>query len=59
MTGYFVGGAAGSALGSLLWATHGWAGVCWAGVGLSVAVLVVWWLDLRISARTSTPVGAC
>ncbi|BDC72199.1 MFS transporter [Prescottella equi] len=59
MTGYFVGGAAGSALGSLLWATHGWVGVCWAGVGLSVAVLVVWWLDLRISARTSTPVGAC
>ncbi|GAB2650682.1 MFS transporter [Prescottella soli] len=59
MTGYFVGGAAGSALGSLVWATHGWAGVCWAGAALSLGVLVVWWLDIRVSARAAAAAGAC
>ncbi|QCQ90765.1 MFS transporter [Rhodococcus sp. SGAir0479] len=59
MTGYFVGGAAGSALGSLMWATHGWAGVCWAGAALSLAVLLVWLLDIRVSARTTATTGAC
>jgi predicted MFS family arabinose efflux permease len=59
MTGYFVGGAAGSALGSLVWATHGWAGVCWTGAALSLAVLVVWLLDIRVSTRASAVAGAC
>ncbi|WP_433612306.1 MFS transporter [Prescottella agglutinans] len=59
MTGYFVGGAAGSALGSLVWATHGWAGVCWTGAALSLAVLIVWWLDIRVSARATAAAGAC
>ncbi|MDH6281881.1 MFS transporter [Prescottella agglutinans] len=59
MTGYFVGGAAGSALGSLVWATHGWAGVCWAGAALSLAVLIVWWLDIRVSTRDAAATEAC
>ncbi len=47
MTSYFIGGAAGSALGSAAWQRGGWAGVCVLGVVLSLAAAVVWVQDLR------------
>lgn len=56
MTSYFVGGASGSALGSVAWAAYGWAGVCWLGLGLSAVALTFWLVDLRAGARTPVPV---
>ena len=41
MTCYFIGGAAGSALGTLAWTRHGWSGVCIVGVALAVVALLV------------------
>jgi len=41
MTCYFIGGAAGSALGTLAWTRAGWAGVCGVGIALAVAALLV------------------
>jgi len=41
MTTYFVGGAAGSALGGLLYSDLGWIGVCWLGLGLAVLLIAV------------------
>lgn len=40
MTCYFIGGAAGSALGTLAWTRHGWTGVCVVGIALAVAALL-------------------
>ncbi len=42
MTSYFVGGAAGSALTSVVWSAAGWGGVCVLGAGLAAAVVLVW-----------------
>lgn len=42
MVTYFVGGAAGTAVGTWAWTGHGWAGVCAAGAGLVLAALGVW-----------------
>lgn len=50
MTSYFIGGAAGSALGSLAWQRGGWAGVCVLGVVLALAAAVVWIQDARRGA---------
>ncbi|WP_433852625.1 MFS transporter [Stenotrophomonas nitritireducens] len=41
MTCYFIGGAAGSALGTLAWTRSGWTGVCAVGIALAVAALLV------------------
>lgn len=41
MVSYFVGGAAGSWLGTSAWVRFGWAGVCGVGAGLSLVGLVV------------------
>ncbi|MFF0814105.1 MFS transporter [Rhodococcus sp. NPDC003318] len=52
MTAYFIGGATGSALGSVAWSTHGWAGVCWLGLALAIGGAVLWLTDLRVASRT-------
>lgn len=47
MTMSFLGGAAGSALSTGLWAAHGWAGVCTAGAVVAALALVLWSAELR------------
>ncbi|HEX7488942.1 MAG TPA: MFS transporter, partial [Anaeromyxobacteraceae bacterium] len=42
MVTYFVGGSAGTAVGTWAWTGHGWAGVCAAGAGFVLAALGVW-----------------
>ncbi|MFE4017753.1 MFS transporter [Streptomyces sp. NPDC059101] len=42
MTSYFVGGAVGSALTSMVWGLGGWGGVCVLGAGMAGAVVGVW-----------------
>jgi predicted MFS family arabinose efflux permease len=44
VTGNFIGGAIGSALASILWATGGWTAVMTGGVTLLAVALVVWLL---------------
>lgn len=46
MTSYFAGGAAGSALTSVVWGTAGWSGVCVLGASLAAATVLVWAADL-------------
>jgi predicted MFS family arabinose efflux permease len=41
---YFLGGAFGSLIGAQAWALAGWPGVCWTGILLTVAALVVVWV---------------
>ncbi|MBI2726961.1 MAG: MFS transporter [Polaromonas sp.] len=50
MTSFFVGAAAGSAMGSIAWLRGGWAGVCVLGVVLALAAAVVWIQDARRGA---------
>ncbi len=52
MTSFFVGAAAGSAMGSLAWLRGGWAGVCVVGVVLALAAAVVWVHDARRGPET-------
>ena len=59
MTSYFIGGATGSALGSVAWSTHGWAGVCVLGLALAVVSVAVWVLDLRVASRAVAVRQAC
>ncbi|EME23733.1 MFS transporter [Rhodococcus triatomae] len=59
MTSYFIGGATGSALGSVAWAARGWAGVCLLGLALAVVSVAVWLLDLRVAARPVDARQAC
>ena len=40
MTCYFIGGAAGSALGTQAWTRSGWTGVCTVGIALAVVALL-------------------
>lgn len=44
MTCYFIGGASGSALSTVAWTHHGWAGVCPLGGGLALIGLLVFFL---------------
>lgn len=44
MVTYFLGGAAGSAIGAAAWHRAGWIGVCWAGVGFAVCALLALFL---------------
>lgn len=53
MTSYFIGGAAGSALGSAAWAASGWAGVCRLGLLLAGVGVVLWLADLRVASRAA------
>ena len=41
MVSYFIGGAAGSALGSTAWQRFGWDGVCFVGAALGAAGIIV------------------
>lgn len=52
MTTYFVGAAAGSALGAVAWTTVGWTGVCVLGVGLAATTALAWGADIHVSRRT-------
>ncbi|MGW2024244.1 MFS transporter [Streptomyces decoyicus] len=45
MTSYFVGGAAGSALTSVVWGVAGWGGVCVLGAALALMVVGLWLID--------------
>ncbi|MEJ8648560.1 MFS transporter [Streptomyces sp. MS1.AVA.3] len=45
MTSYFVGGAAGSALTSVVWGVAGWGGVCVLGAALAMTVVGLWLVD--------------
>lgn len=54
MTSYFVGGAVGSALTSVVWGIGGWGGVCALGAALAVTVVGLWLADrLRRRRRTA------
>lgn len=48
MTTYFIGAAAGSAIGSWAWQRDGWAGVCWAGAALALVAAVVLVADVLV-----------
>lgn len=45
MTVYFLGGATGSGLSALLYASYGWLGVCAVGAGFPTAGLLLWLVD--------------
>lgn len=45
LTAFFAGGAAGSALASVVWVYGGWAGVCLLGAVLSAGTVVLWILE--------------
>ncbi|MFD7862087.1 MFS transporter [Streptomyces sp. NPDC057682] len=51
MTSFFVGGAAGSALTSVVWAGAGWAGVSVLGASLAAGTVVLWVLERVTVAR--------
>ncbi|TMR26664.1 MFS transporter [Nonomuraea zeae] len=53
MTALFVGGAAGSALASAVWALGGWSGVCVLGATLSAGTLVLWGLERVTTGRAA------
>ncbi|GAA3143633.1 MFS transporter [Nonomuraea roseoviolacea] len=58
MTVFFVGGAVGSALGSLAWTYAGWTGVCVLGAALSAGTVVLWVLErvtVKRAAAKSSP----
>ncbi|NMH96292.1 MFS transporter [Pseudonocardia sp. K10HN5] len=42
MTSYFIGGATGSGLSAALYASHGWAAVCWIGAAFPTVGLLLW-----------------
>lgn len=58
MTAYFLGGAAGSALGAVLYPYAGWGGVCAGGAVLAVAAIGLWLTDRdgRAASRPGTAV---
>lgn len=61
MTGYFLGGATGSALSALVYATHGWAGLSMLGGAFPAAGLALWCVDTlrrRARSRVSDPAPA-
>ncbi|GAA2456452.1 MFS transporter [Streptomyces pulveraceus] len=45
MTLFFMGGAAGAALASVVWSRAGWSGVCLLGGALAMGSLVLWLLE--------------
>lgn len=51
MTGYFVGGAAGSALGIAMWQWAGWQGACALGAGLAVLSALTVFHGVRVAQR--------
>ncbi len=53
MVSYFVGGAAGSWLGTAAWVRFGWTGVCLVGAGLSLVALIALGVGSARIARAS------
>lgn len=53
MTAFFAGGAAGSALTSVIWVHGGWAGVSLLGGVLSAGAVALWVLERVTSGRTT------
>lgn len=52
MTLFFLGGAAGAALASVVWSRAGWTGVCVLGGSLAAGSLVLWvWERVRVRMR--------
>lgn len=58
MTSYFIGGAIGSALTSLVWVAHGWNGVVILGATLSAGTLALWVLERLTTRAPATPADA-
>lgn len=54
MTSYFVAGAAGSALSTLIYPSFGWAGVCSLGGALPAVATLAWLLRARAMSRART-----
>lgn len=57
MTSFFLGGAVGSALTSLVWAHGGWTGVCLLGAAFSTGTVLLWALE-RITVRRRPAVSS-
>ncbi|MFE6664660.1 MFS transporter [Streptomyces sp. NPDC057697] len=57
MTLFFMGGAAGAALASVVWSRAGWNGVCLLGGALAAGSLVLWVLE-RIRTAPATRAGS-
>lgn len=55
MTSYFIGGAAGSAAGSLGYRFAGWPGACLAGAAFALLGLAVWVTDARRAPSSGQP----
>lgn len=53
MTSFFVGGAVGSALTSVVWVHGGWTGVCVLGAVLSAGTVVLWVLERLTTGRAA------
>ncbi len=51
MVSYFVGGASGTFLASLLWNNYGWTGVCAIGGGLAFITLVAHFVNYKANVR--------
>jgi predicted MFS family arabinose efflux permease len=56
MTVYFLGGATGSGLSALLYASHGWAGVCVVGAAFPTFGLALWLVDTARRRSRAQPV---
>jgi predicted MFS family arabinose efflux permease len=56
MTVYFLGGATGSGLSALLYASHGWAGVCVVGAAFPTVGLALWLVDTARRRSRAQPV---
>ncbi|WP_198653598.1 MFS transporter [Actinocorallia populi] len=53
MTTFFIGGAVGSALTSVVWTHSGWTGVCVLGAALSAATVALWALERLTVGRAA------
>ncbi len=53
MTSFFLGGAAGSALTSVVWVHGGWTGVCVLGAALAAGTVALWGLERITVNRTA------
>jgi predicted MFS family arabinose efflux permease len=57
MTSFFLGGAVGSGCSALVYASHGWAGLCVLGAAFPLVGLAVWTVD-SFRRRSSAPAPA-
>ncbi|MEL5956917.1 MFS transporter [Streptomyces sp. CLV115] len=55
MTLFFMGGAAGAALASVVWSRAGWSGICLLGGALAAGSLVLWVLERTRTAFAARP----